>query len=114
YAPPRTRHVAFDVCAVSPQPASSPTRRSSDLDAAVIRAAVLKSTDSPLTIENIELPPPATSLRDAFVTGPRAEGPTTRSTVSARSEEHTSELQSRVDLVCRLLLDKKKTQYSGA
>src|SRR6266536_1021102 len=26
----------------------------------------------------------------------------------ARSEEHTSELQSRVDLVCRLLLEKKK------
>src|SRR5207247_9350109 len=25
----------------------------------------------------------------------------------ARSEEHTSELQSRVDLVCRLLLEKK-------
>src|SRR2546428_7756673 len=25
-----------------------------------------------------------------------------------RSEEHTSELQSRSDLVCRLLLDKKK------
>src|SRR5438105_12509119 len=28
--------------------------------------------------------------------------------VSWRSEEHTSELQSRVDLVCRLLLEKKK------
>src|SRR5215207_11515515 len=28
--------------------------------------------------------------------------------VHARSEEHTSELQSRVDLVCRLLLEKKK------
>src|SRR5438874_7733550 len=28
----------------------------------------------------------------------------------ARSEEHTSELQSRRDLVCRLLLEKKKTQ----
>src|SRR5207247_9991622 len=28
----------------------------------------------------------------------------------ARSEEHTSELQSRVDLVCRLLLEKKKIQ----
>src|SRR5207247_7989047 len=28
--------------------------------------------------------------------------------VSTRSEEHTSELQSRVDLVCRLLLEKKK------
>src|SRR5690349_23632718 len=29
-----------------------------------------------------------------------------------RSEEHTSELQSRRDLVCRLLLEKKK--YTGA
>src|SRR5690625_6391486 len=28
----------------------------------------------------------------------------------ARSEEHTSELQSRGHLVCRLLLEKKKTQ----
>src|SRR5206468_12815246 len=28
----------------------------------------------------------------------------------ARSEEHTSELQSRSDLVCRLLLEKKKQQ----
>src|SRR5438105_7904047 len=30
-----------------------------------------------------------------------------------RSEEHTSELQSRVDLVCRLLLEKKKKQKSA-
>src|SRR5438105_5387246 len=29
---------------------------------------------------------------------------------TSRSEEHTSELQSRVDLVCRLLLEKKKHQ----
>src|SRR5438105_10703576 len=28
-----------------------------------------------------------------------------------RSEEHTSELQSRVDLVCRLLLEKKKRKH---
>src|SRR2546421_6268712 len=28
-----------------------------------------------------------------------------------RSEEHTSELQSRSDLVCRLLLEKKKEEY---
>src|SRR2546422_7489535 len=28
---------------------------------------------------------------------------------SARSEEHTSELQSRLHLVCRLLLEKKKS-----
>src|SRR5699024_12728422 len=29
-----------------------------------------------------------------------------------RSEEHTSELQSRFDLVCRLLLEKKKRQIN--
>src|SRR5438874_5043179 len=33
---------------------------------------------------------------------------------SARSEEHTSELQSRRDLVCRLLLEKKKRRRSKA
>src|SRR6266849_3040939 len=32
----------------------------------------------------------------------------------SRSEEHTSELQSRVDLVCRLLLEKKKKRELGA
>src|SRR2546422_6204151 len=32
----------------------------------------------------------------------------TRCTYSGRSEEHTSELQSRLHLVCRLLLEKKK------
>src|SRR5438105_5904491 len=31
-----------------------------------------------------------------------------------RSEEHTSELQSRVDLVCRLLLEKKKKKKKTA
>src|SRR2546429_10005743 len=30
---------------------------------------------------------------------------------SDRSEEHTSELQSRLHLVCRLLLEKKKTDF---
>src|SRR2546421_6663863 len=33
---------------------------------------------------------------------------------SDRSEEHTSELQSRSDLVCRLLLEKKKRTDSDA
>src|SRR5438067_8149271 len=39
--------------------------------------------------------------------------PGTSSTRSLRrrSEEHTSELQSRFDLVCRLLLEKKKTHH---
>src|SRR5256884_3040638 len=32
-------------------------------------------------------------------------------TVQTRSEEHTSELQSRLHLVCRLLLEKKKIQF---
>src|SRR2546430_10251197 len=31
-----------------------------------------------------------------------------------RSEEHTSELQSQSNLVCRLLLDKKNSSTSGA
>src|SRR6476661_8335275 len=34
----------------------------------------------------------------------------TASAVSARSEEHTSELQSHLNLVCRLLLEKKKAE----
>src|SRR5258707_11701063 len=34
--------------------------------------------------------------------------------VARRSEEHTSELQSRQYLVCRLLLEKKKTYLHGA
>src|SRR6266511_3152745 len=32
--------------------------------------------------------------------------------IDARSEEHTSELQSRENLVCRLLLEKKKKKHS--
>src|SRR5688572_31873959 len=32
--------------------------------------------------------------------------------VEARSEEHTSELQSQSNLVCRLLLEKKKTKQN--
>src|SRR6478672_12703619 len=41
--------------------------------------------------------------RDGYLPGaPRGLAP--------RSEEHTSELQSRSDLVCRLLLEKKKTK----
>src|SRR2546429_2146209 len=35
-------------------------------------------------------------------------------TVSVRSEEHTSELQSRLHLVCRLLLEKKKVVFTSA
>src|SRR5699024_12090272 len=37
----------------------------------------------------------------------------TISMIKPRSEEHTSELQSRFDLVCRLLLEKKKIVLSA-
>src|SRR3712207_7771345 len=40
--------------------------------------------------------------------GCRRDEARSRRPVSARSEEHTSELQSRQYLVCRLLLEKKK------
>src|SRR3712207_8229438 len=45
--------------------------------------------------------------RDALV-GDEAEGPAAHHLRHLRSEEHTSELQSRQYLVCRLLLEKKK------
>src|SRR5260221_2801002 len=37
-----------------------------------------------------------------------------RCCLKQRSEEHTSELQSHSDLVCRLLLEKKKSQLTSA
>src|SRR5690348_18215535 len=40
-----------------------------------------------------------------------AVGPPGRVLMTQRSEEHTSELQSPVHLVCRLLLEKKKRTY---
>src|SRR5207249_8925050 len=43
----------------------------------------------------------ARGFRDRTAPGARGGRP-------SRSEEHTSELQSRFDLVCRLLLEKKK------
>src|SRR2546422_4660879 len=51
--------------------------------------------------------------RDATARGrrhplPRARAGRRGARVPPRSEEHTSELQSRLHLVCRLLLEKKK------
>src|SRR5476649_2445619 len=39
--------------------------------------------------------------------------PTATATPTARSEEHTSELLSHSELVCRLLLEKKKKSHGG-
>src|SRR6266849_10891762 len=50
----------------------------------------------------IECPPPHAGSRARM-----------RCAAHIRSEEHTSELQSRVDLVCRLLLEKKKEKKTS-
>src|SRR5699024_11458924 len=54
-------------------------------------------------------PPESTPWRAAVTPAP----PFRAKIVTMRSEEHTSELQSRFDLVCRLLLGKKKEESSG-
>src|SRR5438445_8851304 len=54
----------------------------------------------------------AARLRE-LIREPRDRLSTEKEVFRARSEEHTSELQSRQYLVCRLLLEKKKLQYSA-
>src|SRR2546428_1992540 len=63
-------------------------------------------------------PPRRTREGMALERGPRRHGPRAPAAGSPaldppRSEEHTSELQSRSDLVCRLLLEKKKNASDG-
>src|SRR2546422_1610360 len=52
------------------------------------------------------------SLRSGF-RDPRASSESRKYRRRIRSEEHTSELQSRLHLVCRLLLEKKKKEKFG-
>src|SRR5436190_11888188 len=52
-------------------------------------------------------PGPAVRLR-GVLSGPESPWPQPLQPHRHRSEEHTSELQSHSDLVCRLLLEKKK------
>src|SRR3712207_6870811 len=68
------------------------------------RASEARSDSGPRVVPNVPLyrrPEPPT-LKQVAISVP----------VFARSEEHTSELQSRQYLVCRLLLEKKKTTYT--
>src|SRR5216683_8018484 len=53
---------------------------------------------------------PGTAARARSRAAPPASRSPHRASPRGRSEEHTSELQSRSDLVCRLLLEKKKNQ----
>src|SRR2546422_2128353 len=55
-----------------------------------------------LTMAFMETRDAGCEMRDALENGSR------KPAVDLRSEEHTSELQSRLHLVCRLLLEKKK------
>src|SRR5207247_10347504 len=84
-------------------PLSFPTRRSSDLSSTAIMAAI-PGARAPCHHRNHAARPAAPS--PASVTHPAR-----RRSCGVRSEEHTSELQSRVDLVCRLLLEKKTQDY---
>src|SRR5690349_24224571 len=54
--------------------------------------------------DELELPQRLDRRRRGLIDGPERR--------DERSEEHTSELQSRRDLVCRLLLEKKKSNNS--
>src|SRR2546429_2627015 len=59
-------------------------------------------------------PGPCRPRRDSFLAPRPIGGCRMTGLASARSEEHTSELQSRLHLVCRLLLEKKKTHLTDA
>src|SRR3989454_7495078 len=75
--------------------------------------ALRRQAQGPVAVE------PAEKLADAFephagYSGTGTDSTTswmTRSASSERSEEHTSELQSPCNLVCRLLLEKKKKRH---
>src|SRR5699024_11660158 len=74
----------------------------------------LSSSDSINISVTITSAPASAKARASARPRPR-DAPVTTATLPAnklahddRSEEHTSELQSRFDLVCRLLLEKKK------
>src|SRR5438132_10301119 len=67
-------------------------------------ASSAKRETAPLRMSSSVGPPVSRSTRKlGFIAGGRPS-----ITPSTRSEEHTSELQSHSDLVCRLLLEKKK------
>src|SRR5437667_6554412 len=55
----------------------------------------------------VKIRAPAASAR---ASRPRSNAARSITKIVSRSEEHTSELQSHHDLVCRLLLEKKKKQ----
>src|SRR3989454_8217355 len=67
--------------------------------------SVLGSIGEPKMPGKTTMPP-----SPAFTRCAKAQSTCSYDAGSMRSEEHTSELQSPCNLVCRLLLEKKKTQ----
>src|SRR5206468_7656297 len=79
----------------------------------ILRLASINSTSPPTGVHARPVATPGRLVRIATsfsnLRGPRIGGKSDESIFTCcRSEEHTSELQSRSDLVCRLLLEKKK------
>src|SRR5437868_8946615 len=71
---------------------------------------MLPVVDKPLIQYAVEEALAAGATRLVFITGAAKRAIEDHfDSDQERSEEHTSELQSRFDLVCRLLLEKKKT-----
>src|SRR2546422_8162771 len=79
---------------------------SSDLRQPAVRAVYLYRVLEPPQREPGASLAGSARLRRRLVAGARRHG---AAAAVHRSEEHTSELQSRLHLVCRLLLEKKKT-----
>src|SRR5207247_11361100 len=93
---------------------SLPTRRSSDLEALCDRVAILREGELLEQGTLVELRHLSALDVEATFDGPPPDVSTVPGVVSSeRSEEHTSELQSRVDLVCRLLLEKKNKDMAN-
>src|SRR5205085_10227870 len=81
---------------------SFPTRRSSDL----MPHSAIEAGLADLCVSPVEIADELNRLaKHSFGSSKRPE-----KTFNQRSEEHTSELQSQSNLVCRLLLEKKKTR----
>src|SRR5690606_42013997 len=91
---------------------SFPTRRSSDLEAKVgLHQLLLGLLRLGLAlVDGLERVPQALGALLELVGAALDLG---AQLLLPRSEEHTSELQSRENLVCRLLLEKKKTTEKG-
>src|SRR5207249_11165726 len=97
---------------ISPPPdlPSFPTRRSSDLFPRRPTDGPRRSAPPRRQSNASPAHPLIAALRPARP-GAGARARRRARAVLARSEEHTSELQSRFDLVCRLLLEKKKQRH---